>query len=203
MLRKITLLSLLVFGFISLVWIFELAVVRKEDIVTYKNIKKSQELSKTPQAYSSSAHQTRTQVRKDLWIAQEDGARLQTRIASAYSTLELHPKERNFEIVEHLHKIHVWMQDRLYAQGNTPMQQMRYLEADSGVYHYATQQFVAESVSISLFSLPGHTLAMQQNTSPFIRGVAQDVIFSVSGKGPQFQAKNFKANFTKGAKESL
>ena len=74
------------------------------------------------------------------------------------------------------------------------MQQMRFFEAEEGLYRYNLQQFLAQSVTLSLFHLPGHNLPTTVNTEKaFMKGLAQDVSFSVSGKTPQFQAKQFKA----------
>lgn len=199
MFRGITQRTLAIFGFLSLLWIVFICHVKESDIQAYRKIKHTHEISSTPQIFSSSASQTRQGVRKDIWFSQEDGSRLRTRIESVSSLLTLHPKEHNFEVVEELQKIRCWMQDRLYAgDGGKPMQQMRYLEADSGTYLYTTQQFNAETVALSLFRLPGHAFVVgQTEIPPFIKGVAQDVSFAVSGKSPQFEAKNFKAQFSK------
>jgi hypothetical protein len=162
-------------------------------------MKNRHEIASTPQVFTASTHQTRQGVRKDIWFTQEDKNRLHTRIESASSLLTIQPKEHNFEVVEELQKIHCWMQDRVYVgEGGKLMQQMRYIEADKGTYLYTTQQFLAQTVILSLFRLPGHTLQIDQDQSAaFIRGIAQDVSFSVSGKSSQFQAKNFKAQFSK------
>ncbi|MBI2742937.1 MAG: hypothetical protein HYX48_03375 [Chlamydiales bacterium] len=198
MFRKISLYTLLSFTLLTLLWTLLVCRVKQSDIVAYQKNKQTQLNSSNPEALSSSTHQTRQGVRKDIWFTQEDSSRLHTRIESASSLLTIQPKGSSFEIVEELQKIHCWMQDRLIAEGGKPMQQMRYFEADRGTYLYTTQQFLAQNVAISLFRLPGQTLTFDQSrTAPFIRGVAQDVSFSVSGKSPQFQAKNFKAQFSK------
>lgn len=201
MFHKMIMKSSMLFGFIALLWAVHTCVIRASDIASYKSLVQSLQ-KKTPsqKQLSSSSHQTRQGVRKDIWFSQEDGSRLHTRIESQSSLLTLHPKGNRLEVVEELQKIHCWMQDRLYTVAGTgaPMQQMRYLEADTGTYLYSTQQFVAQSVTISLFRLPGHVLSLEQDpSSAFVRGIAQDVSFAVSGKSPQFQAKNFKASFSK------
>lgn len=199
MFRRITQYTLLTFAFLSLIWIFWISKVRQSDVLAYQKAQQNQKVTSSSELISSSTHQTRQGVRKDIWFTQEDGQRLRTRIESSSSVLTIRPKEHNFEVVEELQKIHCWMQDRIYlADGGKPMQQMRYFEADRGTYLYTTQQFLAQSVAISLFRLPGHSLVLDQSpSSAFIRGLAQDVSFSVSGKSPQFQAKNFKAQFSK------
>ena len=197
--RKITLYSFSALGFFTLLWLCQIGLVKESDILTYRKMKNRHEVASSPQVFATSTHQTRQGVRKDIWFSQEDKSRLHTRIESASSLLTIQPKEHNYEVIEELQKIHCWMQDRVYVgEGGKPMQQMRYIEADSGTYLYTTQQFLAQTVVLSLFRLPGHSLLINQDQSAaFIRGIAQDVSFSVSGKSPQFQAKNFKAQFSK------
>ncbi len=200
MFLRTTVISLSLFALFSLIWAYQTFGVRASDIELYAKIKEAQESAPSARAFSTASHQTRRGICKEIWAAQEDGTRTQTRIESDSSVLTLHPKGNRLEIVEDLYKIRFWMQDRLYlsSDGKKPLQQMRYLEADTGTYLYNTQQFLAQTVALSLFRLPGHTLTLQHQTSPFVKGIAQDVSFSVSGKESQFQAKNFKANFSGG-----
>lgn len=200
MFYKITRQSLIFLGCLTLLLGIQTCFVREKDIAAYKQLVGPQESRSSQKQIASTSHQTRQGVRKDIWFAQEDGSRLQTRIESQSSLLTLHPKGNRFEVIEELQKIRCWMQDRLYTVAGTgsSMQQMRYLEADTGTYLYSTQQFAAQSVALSLFRLPGHALILNQDpSSAFVQGIAQDVSFAVSGKSPQFSAKNFKATFSK------
>ncbi len=139
-------------------------------------------------------HQNRRSVRKDLWLSQQDRTRLHYRIDSKSSVLTLLPIDDKVDIIENLQQIQCWMQDKLYAQGDVPMQQMRFFEADQGIYQYSSQRFAANTVTLSLFRIPG--LQLPTTIDPrtaFLRGIAQDVSFSVAGKTTQFQAQKFKA----------
>jgi hypothetical protein len=72
-----------------------------------------------------------------------------------------------------------------------------FFEAGEGTYQYTTQEFLAKSVALSLFRLPGHALPISLDiNNAFLKGIAQDVSFSVSGKIPQFQAKRFQATLS-------
>jgi hypothetical protein len=95
------------------------------------------------------------------------------------------------------------MQDKLYAEGDVVMQQMRFFEADQGVYQYSTGQFAANSVILSLFRVPGVQLPTTIDPSKaFLQGIAQDVSFSIAGKTTQFQAQKFKATLlTQGSQQ--
>jgi hypothetical protein len=104
------------------------------------------------------------------------------------------PIDDKLDIIENLQQIQCWMQDKLYAQGKVAMQQMRFFEADQGIYQYSTQRFAANTVALSLFRVPGIQLpATIDPRTAFLRGIAQDVSFSIAGKTTQFQAKEFKA----------
>jgi hypothetical protein len=98
-------------------------------------------------------------------------------------------------VIENLEKIQCWMQDKLFVTPDaSKMQQTRFFIADHGTYQYSTQKFLAQTVELSLFRLPGHTLPQTFDPkAAFLKGIAKDVSFSVSGKVPHFQAEQFKA----------
>lgn len=194
MFRKTKLISLAVLCLVVGFWIFQFCAVRASDYRTYKSFLEKHELASSSSSVSSSTHQKRYGVRKDIWFAGEDNARLHYRIESDSSILTLLPGKKKLDIIENLEKMRCWMQDKLLYADSNPIQQMRYFEADHGSYQYTTAQFVAQSVALSLYRLPGHELPLSyDNKSAFLRGIAEDVSFSVSGKTPQFQAQNFKA----------
>lgn len=193
MFGKQTLYTSLIVSCIALLWLAKVAYMRPSDIEAYRAYtKKSRELASS-QAVKT-AEQKRQEVRKDIWFAEETGAQLHTRIDSQASTLVLLPKDDKVDIIENLEGIRCWMQDRLFVNGSIPMQQTRYFEAGTGTYQYTTQRFIAKSVEMSLFRMPGHALAYSLDPeSAFLKGVASDVTFAVSGKSPQFQAEHFQA----------
>lgn len=149
----------------------------------------------------SSTNQLRKGVRKDIWFAQDDESRLQYHIESVASVLTLLPVKNKFEVIETLQNIKCWTQDKLYYNGENlqPMQQARYLEANEGIYHYGSQQFNAQGVTLSIFHLPGHNLSTQflDSKKAFLSGLAKSISFTISGKTPQFQAEQFKASLLK------
>ena len=193
MYKRATLFTLLGLGVVSLFWLFQVAVVRQSDINRYKKFAaKTKELATSRSL--SQANQKREGVRKDIWFSQEDRSRLHYRIDSEASTLTLLPIDDKLDIIENLEHLKCWMQDKLYETGGAPMQQMRFFEADAGTYQYTTQQFLAQTVALSLFRVPGHNLPLRFDpAAAFLCGIAQDVSFSVSGKTTQFQAERFKA----------
>jgi hypothetical protein len=179
---------LLTFG-----WLFKLVYLSSADRDRYKTMMRSgRALAKASKGKQTCQH--RAGVRKDLWLSQQDRTRLHYRIDSKSSVLTLLPIDDKVDIIENLQQIQCWMQDRLYAQGPTMMQQMRFFEADTGTYQYSTQKFTANTVALSLFRMPGTKLpATVDPHAAFLRGIAQDVSFAIAGKTTQFQAQRFKA----------
>ena len=85
------------------------------------------------------------------------------------------------------------MQEKLSTEG-TEMQQVRYFEARNGIYQHLSQEFLAHSVALSLYRLPGHTLPLKTiHSTAFLKGIAKDVSFSISGK-TQNLTTDFKAS---------
>lgn len=194
MFQRMTTLCFLSLGILTLVWGMSLFRVRQSDI---DKVKKAAEKPDTPSSKSlfSTSQQQRKGVVKEIWFTQEDNSRLHYRIFSESSLLTIKPEGKSFELIEKLEKIKCWMQDKLYEPvvGAGPMQQIRFLAAEEGLYRYTTQEFLAQSVALSLFRMGGHELPKELTTRPFLKGIAEDVSFGVSGKSPQFKAKHFKA----------
>jgi hypothetical protein len=204
MFSRITNVSLGLFFGIAIMWGLSFGRAHERDYAACRLIKEQEEAA-SKKSLATTTHQNRKGVVKEIYFSQEDNTRLHYRIESDSSSLTLKPDGRKLDLIEKLEKIKCWMQDKLYiaAPGPKPMQQMRFLEAEDGIYRYASQQFLAQSVGLSLFRLPGHDLPDGLNREiPFMRGVAQDVSFSVSGKTPQFNALHFKALLSNQTQES-
>ncbi len=194
MFRRATQISLFSLAVVTLLWGVFLTRVRETDLVLCQNKLDMHKQSGSKSLFETT-HQYRKGVMKDIYFVQEDLSRLHYRIESESSVLTLEPRGSKLDMIEKLEKIKCWMQDKLYTSPTgAPMQQMRYFEANEGLYLYATQQFEAQTVALSLFRLPGHALPMHfGSTSPFLKGLAKDVSFGLSGKTPQFKAQQFQA----------
>lgn len=194
MFRRMTILSLFTLSILTLVWGLCLFRVRPSDLQA-ASATQNQELSTSDKSLFSTTQQRRTGVVKEIWFTQEDNSRLHYRIFSESSLLTMNPKEKSFDVVEKLEKIKCWMQDKLYdpSSATGAAQQIRFLVAEEGLYRYTAQEFLAQSVALSLFRLAGHELPTEMTAKPFLKGIAEDVSFAVSGKNPQFKAKHFKA----------
>jgi len=145
-------------------------------------------------------YQLREGVRKDIWFAEENKMRLHNRIESNFSKLTLLPREEKIDIIESMYNIKGWIQEKLYREGPIMSQQLRYFEADHGIYRYIPQTFETGNLSLSLYKLPGNELPSSCNPKDaFLRGVAQEASLKISGKVPLFEAKQFQASVTKAA----
>jgi hypothetical protein len=194
MFRRMTVFCFLSLGILSVVWGLSLFRVRPCDVEKVRASVKEQDLSSSKNLFSTTQQQ-RKGVVKEIWFTQEDNSRLHYRIFSESSLLTIKPVGNSFELIEKLEKIKCWMQDKLYepVAGAGPMQQIRFLAAEEGLYRYTTQEFLAQSVALSLYRLEGHELPKEMVAKPFLKGIAEGVSFAVSGKSPQFNAKHFKA----------
>ncbi|MBS0620200.1 MAG: hypothetical protein JSS61_01915 [Verrucomicrobia bacterium] len=192
MFRRATLFSWLILALLTLVWGVGLGHFGAKEIAQMKEILDQQE-HPTSDTLFSTTHQHRKGVVKEIWFTQEDNTRLEYRICSASSELTLVPLQNKFDLIEKLQHIQCWMQDKFY-NAPAPMQQVRFLRAEEGIYRFTQQEFLAQSVALSLFRLGGQALPKEAGkATPFLKGIAEDVSFSVSGKTPQFHAQNFKA----------
>jgi hypothetical protein len=195
MFRRTTILCLLLLAIGTLFWGYSLFRVRPIDIARIKQKIDEQELATSKNVFATT-EQRRKGVVKEIWFTQEDNSRLHYRIFSEASLLTIKPEGKSFDLIEKLEKIKCWMQDKLYepaAAGTGPMQQIRFLAAEEGLYRYTSQEFLAQTVALSLYRLNGHELPKELASKPFLKGIAEDVSFAVSGKSPQFKAKHFKA----------
>lgn len=189
MFKKTAIFSTLILGCAVSCWLFKLLYISQKDRDRYAQMMaRGKTIARVSQNQES--QQQRLGVRKDLWLAQEDKSRLHHCILSQTSLLTLLPVDDKVDIVEHLQNLHCWMQDKLYPD----TQQVRYFEAEQGLYQYSIQKFTASRVALSLFRLPGSQLPSTIDPKKaFLRGVAQDVSFAIAGKATQFQAEQFKA----------
>ena len=169
--------------------------VQEKDIHLAREQHQHKKMAKSTPLFSTT-EQHRKGVIKEIWFSQEEGDRLHHRICSDTSLLTIVPDGNKLDLIEKLNNITCWMQDKLYTETGkaTPFQQARFLKAQEGFYKYSTQEFMAQSVDLSLYRLEGIELPLQSvKIKPFLKGIAKDVSFSVSGKTSQFKAQQFKA----------
>jgi hypothetical protein len=160
------------------------------DVKRYMRLAKRDAIAKS----LSQVEQTRKNVVKDLYVTTEDGIRLHHRVTSDSSALVIKPRNHKFDIVENLHAMQCLLQDKLYKEKGNSMQQLRFLHAASGLYHFHTHEFSVHEATLSFVRTNGTDLpAPKDLPPPFLQGKAAEVFFVLSGKIPQFTAQQFVA----------
>ncbi len=75
-----------------------------------------------------------------------------------------------------------------------PMQEIRYLEADTATYHYKKELLIADTVNFARYIVPGHQLVETvEGLEPSMTGEAEAVEISLLGKEMSFKAHKLKA----------
>lgn len=184
----------------------------KEDKLAYlqlKNRKKDHEEKRAP----SEIRQERKGVYKEIHLTHGE-QRIELKIFSESSDLELLSNDTKKELVEHLQKATAYLQEELYyllpdgkkikmdeaknysSTELRPMQSFKLLIADKAVYNYQTDLFAAENVTIKKYVCPGHKLPRQMDTDkPIMTGTADLIELSLKDNQPAFKAYGFKATY--------
>ena len=138
--------------------------------------------------------QLRRDVQKDIWHLSEN-TRLHYQIQATTSILSFTPSAGNLFMQETMDNIVCLIQEKLYEdRAHHPMQQLKSFHADHGLYDFNNHHFVAETVFLDFYTLPGHDLPkILSPDSAFLKGLAKAVSFTLSDHGPTFHAEKFKA----------
>ena len=170
--------------------------VRSEDQKTYRTLlKESAALHSKRALEKEPAIQQRFEVQKDIWTL--DGEeRPHIRLISQDSTLTIRQRGKKFKANEKLHHITCWMQEKINRSDRT--QQLRYLQAGEGTYEFPSHQFLAQHVHLSFHHLLGIDIpdtALQ--SPPYLKGIAQKILFHTSSKIPTFTAEHLRAELVR------
>ena len=147
------------------------------------------------------ATQLREQVQKDFWIPQGH-QRQHIRILSQQSELILHERKGKLEAVEKLRGLECYLQEIgtsrsiLQKKSLDETQFVRHLTAEEGSYFYPSHHFLAQTVQLQFFHLPGSILPESVDPSlAFLSGTATEASFSACGKTPTFSAQHLHASY--------
>lgn len=193
-----------------LVW--KLGLINEGDRETYRelisvsNLKSENSAKKEP--YKAS--QLRRDVVKEFFI-KEGSERHLLRLESAKSALYYAESETQKELIEQMEDLVCLMQEELYylkPDGHKvlksavtgemhdliPMQVIRRLEADSAELFYRTEEVSAQNVKVERYTLLGHILEdPKEKGKLMMKGKAQNVTFSLAGRGLNFHAEHLTA----------
>ncbi len=78
----------------------------------------------------------------------------------------------------------------------TPMQTLRYFEAEKAIYYYKDNHLLANQVKVAQYRIPGHKIVGDvQGLQPLMTGVASSAEISLLDGSPLFKATQMKAAF--------
>lgn len=167
-----------------LYWIFAPIGEKERDRYNKLNIKALQFQKQEGLSLMTSSEPQRKKVVKELWLGQEKP--LYVRIECDHSQLVVVKKKEQFAVVEKMHTMRALLQEELFyllPDGRTghikggkvlvkegdaqvsidpalktliPMQEVRYLEAKSGILDYNTLELKADEVTMRRYRLRGH-----------------------------------------------
>lgn len=176
----------------AFVWIFLNPSTRISE--KYRQMMTDQRLSKE-QVLTEQApviQQKRWNVSKQI-LYNQNQQRLQTRLKSKESELQLCRSKGKMSVEEHFQSLTCEMQEKIYKRGSQKEQLIRSLAADNGVYSYATGQLQAMDVLISRSLTTGNSWRPENDKQLLFQGQAKKVQFSVLGE-PSFKAQGLKAS---------
>lgn len=165
-------------------------------IVSFLLFHTSNEIRLSPMKQErTKAAQERRGCKKELFMTQADGNRLELLLLSEKSRLHILPQQgRRVEVVEELEKMSCAFQEKLLTgPAGEKRQQIRTATAERGVYTYATGELLAHEVQLGLFQAAGHTLTLPINGIPIMKGVAESVSLRLAHGAPRFDAEKLKA----------
>ena len=181
---------------------------RHHDKERYQKFVQENSLQRTRHALETHpATQNRKIVQKDFWIMQ-GSQRQHLRIQSQESELIIHERKGKLEAVEKLQHLDCWLQEpgtssgsilqktAAERHGGNCQQQVRHLNAEEGIYFYPSHHFIAQTVQMQFFRLPGRDLPEAVDPElAFFSGTATEASFSACGKSPTFTAQHLHASF--------
>lgn len=155
---------------------------RKTKLTSCKNLKRNP------------IQQTRKDVQKDIFFLQKKD-RLHMHISSELSFLNIQEKKGKIIFHEHLKNITCISQDEITKKTH-PMQKLKYCTSSFGTYVYPSCLFFSPHMKIDLFEIPGNTLPQDLSCyTPYLKGNAEKVSFSMQKKIYTLHAEHFKAFF--------
>ena len=90
------------------------------------------------------------------------------------------------DVMEKLFGVRCWIQEK---------NGLRFTLAEEGTYQYNTQSFKAQDVLLSLYKIPHDIFPTHlESYSPFLRGRAESITFSLREGVPHFEAFRFQAS---------
>lgn len=167
------------------VFIWQLSFVTKKDTQEYEALlQSSSQKNRGNIPFCSS--QNRTKIMKEIWLGRMNQNPRYMRITSPHSEFVIEKRKNRFEVFEKMENVTCLFQEKLYfASDQTPMQELRYFEAEKGVCNYTLSDFVGYHVVMKKFTLPGHHLSTPSflELTPISKGLCEKVFLVLEKEG--------------------
>lgn len=138
-----------------------------------------------------SVKQERKDVHKELWQANGIERKV-IKIQSPHSTVKM----QDDRLVEELSHCDCWMQEKLYREEDTLMQEIRHIKAENAHFLFNEHAFKASNVSLTRYHAKGHVLPLNERAMTLVmKGKAGKADFKLKDEGFCFSLDRLKATF--------
>ncbi len=171
--------------------------------ITEENQKEYYDLFNYEPQLPKDAEQKKIHVRKDFWIS-KNGFRYHHAIISPSSKVKIIDFHPNFVAEEVFPHLECYLQEDLMGSFDTGyFQELRIFEAESGVYNYDKQTFIAHKVNFSNYQLEGNQLPIKDSLpQPFLAGKASSTLLKFKDHAIQAKANHVQATVFNSKKKS-
>jgi hypothetical protein len=143
------------------------------------------------------ARQQRFNVSKHLLMTKGE-ERVQLKLHSLSSDLMFDQKEEKTELVEHFKDLECTMQESFLGS----QQIVRHLQAERAIYHYHTEELVAEKAKLARFMTQGNQIIpFLKPVKALMNGTAERVEFSIANSEKPLKVQGLRATFQEGSME--
>lgn len=168
--------------------------IQTEDRIAYQKLFETKAPVRWKQTFKDHpVRQKRHQVQKDVW-AMQGAHRHHFRLTSQDSDWIISQQKGKMIAVEEMHQLVGWIQDEVDDEQG--QQLVRSFQADRGTYVFPSHRFIADTVDLAFFRLPGTELPSSPiYEKPFLKGKAYDLNFTAFQKIPALQATHLQLEF--------
>lgn len=185
MLKKAFIFSFIGIFICLVLFVLNLCIITKKDAQNFsKNEQKGNDIK------SHSAYQKRKDVKKDLYIIDND-IRKHYIIKSQNSEIFLNKKNQNYEIIENLDNITLICFENI--DNISKLKQVKYITAKNGLYYFPSHNLELNDVDVSFFNTS--KINKLNLNKAYFSGHAKELNFSVEEKKPIIEISSFEGSF--------
>ncbi len=184
MLKKTFVISFICISIIIFLFLTNLFIITKKDLQDFNKCQQ-----KGFDIKSHSAYQERKDVRKDLYIVDNE-TRKHYVISSNLSQIFLTRKNLNYELIENLDTITFLCFENINS--SLKLQNIKHITAQKGYYFFPSHNFELKDVNLSFINTNSKTIDLN---NAYFTGHANELHFSIQKKKPVIEALTFEGLF--------